>query len=218
MWACLIPVQITWCQIAPLLRGKTLESFGTLAKFFSFASDWPLGICFASSAFSRICLLHLSYWPLKTYLTLTLHLTSNNSSCLLPLGCLNMISNLSCLKSNIVFPLKFSPFLEIFFSVNGEIFLVQTYISPWLFSLSTSHNPLPDMVRSTFDSYHISTQILFSFLFPFIFFCLTIFWTSDVLTDLRVCPLFLSSRFCFGFVLSRKISHKTFAYRVPFNH
>lgn len=213
----LIPAQITWCQIAPLLRGKFPKFWNFGKKYlFSFASDWSLGIRFASSAFSRICLLLASFWLLETYLTLTLHLTTNNSSCLLPLGCLSIISNLSCLKSNTMFFLKISPFLEIF-SVNGKIIWFKlTFLLDS--SLSANHNcQIWSSPPLTATLYLPRSYLLSFFLSPYSV-LLTIFWTSDVFTDLRVCALILPQYFFPGVVFSRILFPKTFAYLVPFNH
>lgn len=185
--------------------------------------------------------LSLTYKPVtfKTYLTVTPHLYTTISSCLLPIGCLNIISNLNCLKSNTLFSLQISLFLEIFFSVDGEIILVQ--ILGFLLDLSPSAwtpvncpiwsslpltlpsimnpNQLPNMVKSTFDSYLPSPHFLIFFPFFFLFilflpysildkwpFC----WTQNKSAHflLRILPL--------GFVLFGKIFPEL--YQVTFIH
>lgn len=145
--------------------------------------------------------LSLTYKPatFKTYLTMTSHLYTTISSCLFPIGCLNIISNLNCLKSNTLFSLKISLFLEIFFSVDGEIILVQ--ILWFLLDLSLSAwTPIsyPIWLSLPLTATFHPPILKFSFLSSFFsfFFCLTIFWTSDLFADPGINQLIFSLRFC----------------------
>lgn len=166
--------------------------------------------------------LSLTYKPatFKTYLTVTSHLYTTISSCLFPIGCLNIISNLNCLKSNTLFSLKISLFLEIFFlswwrNHSGS----NSLISPWLVSLSMNPNQLPNMVKSTFDSYIPSPH--FKIFFPF-FFLFILFLPYNILDKWPFCwsrhksAHFLLKILPLGFVLFGKNFPEL--YQVTFIH